>query len=175
MYGRSGRLPPPPFLTRCVREWGSDVSGRELSTLTCMQEWSQTDWRGVKEMEREKTSMGKKKGAGASKKQRCCHNTTNLSKFGIWTIWYQRKKHQGMSENKRWALHKQMSRYIDRDGFIANLARGFWCRLGVFVGFHKQNTVAAYFSSVPVCQAVRSKERSGSNTYNGEFDTVVHF
>lgn len=80
-----------------------------------------------------------------------------------------------MSENNHWALHKQMSRHIDGDGFIANLARGFWCRLGVFVGFDKQNTVAAYFTSVPVCQAVHSKDRSGSNTYNGEFDAVVHF
>lgn len=43
---------------------------------------------------------------------------------------------------------------------------------GCLCWLDKQNTVAAYFTSVPVCQAVCGEERFASK-HNGEFDTVV--
>jgi len=38
----------------------------------------------------------------------------------------------------------------------------------------KQNTAAAYFTTVPYCQAVYGKKRVGSK-HNEEFDTLVCF
>lgn len=46
------------------------------------------------------------------------------------------------------------------------MSTGCLCWLG------KQNTVAEYFTPVPVCRAVCSKEGFGSK-HNGEFDTVM--
>lgn len=51
-------------LTRYVGELENDVSGHELSTLTCMQEWRQTDRRERGEMEREKGRVRGGRGGG---------------------------------------------------------------------------------------------------------------
>lgn len=45
---------------------------------------------------------------------------------------------------------------------------------GCLCWLDKQNTVAAYFTPVPVCQAVCGEEGYGSK-HNGMFDTVVCF
>lgn len=60
-----------------------------------------------------------------------------------------------------------MPHYIDWDSFAATFVQGFWCWLGVFVA-------AAYFSTVPVCQAVCGEKRFGSK-HNGELDAIVCF
>lgn len=45
---------------------------------------------------------------------------------------------------------------------------------GCLCWLDKQNTVAAYFTPVPVCQAVAVKKDSVQK-HNGEFDTAVCF
>lgn len=45
---------------------------------------------------------------------------------------------------------------------------------GCLCWLDKQNTVVAYFTSVPACQAVCGEEGFGSK-HNGEFDIVLCF
>lgn len=146
-----------------------------------MQKWSQTDWRewgkwSERRGVREKVPA---KGSGGSHAvtipQFCLGYST---KFSFWKSDTTEimKNHQAMSQSSHWALYKQMShRTPHRQGQLySNFCTGVLMSAGFLCWFDKQNTIVAYFTSVPVCQAVCGEE-GFSSKHNGEFDTVVCF
>lgn len=81
------------------------------------------------------------------------------AKFSIWNSDTRelKKNHQAVSQKNHSALYKQMSHHIGWDGFVATFCTGVLMLTGCLCWLDKENTVGAYFTPVPVCQAVCDK------------------